>query len=131
MLRIFVSLAIILGLSTVTWGDTVTGNIVFNSNGTPTVSLPSGSILEIEILDTRLADAAARILATVQVPVTGSFPISYQITYTPDTPPLPFYTLSASIKNGNNLLYRNTNSITTTAQEDGTDVVNIPVDSMI
>lgn len=129
MFRIFVSLAIIFGLCTLTSGDTVTGNVVFN--GAVPASLPSGSILEIEILDTRLADAAARVLATLQVPVTGSFPILYQITYTPDTPPLPFYTLSATIKNGNNLLYRNTNSITTAVQEDGTDEVNIPVDAMI
>lgn len=128
MLRTVILFTFILGLVALTSGDRVTGNVILNGDSAGSTSLPANSILEIQVLDTRVADASARELAGAVTTVTGPFPIAYQITYTPDIPPLPYYTLSAAIRNGGRLLYRNTYSITTKVQEGGTDVVDIPVD---
>ena len=128
MFRVVILSTFILGLVALTSGDQVTGNVILNGELAGSTTIPANSILEILVLDTRLADASARELAAARTVVAGPFPIAYQITYTPDTPPLPYYTLSAAIRNGGSLLYRNTYSVTTKVQESGTDVVDISVD---
>ena len=128
MLRTGLLFTFIVGLVGRTSGDRVSGSIIRNGDSSGSTPFPSNSILQIQVLDTRVADVSARVLAASQTAATGSFPIAYQITYTPDTPPLPFYALSAAITSNGRLLYRNTFRVTTKVQENGEDVVDIPVD---
>lgn len=130
MFRPLVLAAILAAFVSFTVGDTVSGDVLLNGDPSLNTSVPSGSILQVDVSDTSIADAMARVLGTSQTSISGSFPFSYSVIYTPDNPPRPFYTVSAQITNGNTLLYRNTQSITTTVQEDGTDEVDIPVNAM-
>ena len=107
--------------------ETVSGNVTLNGDPSLSTTLPLGSNLQIQVSDVSKADAAARVLETLQIPNVVSLPIDYEITYTPDASPPPFYSLSARITNGNDLIYINTEHVSTTVTESGSSVTDIPV----
>ena len=111
----------------VTVGETITGNVTLNGDLTLNIALPTGSNLQIQVVETSTADAEARVLQTLQLPNVDSLPIAYQITYTPDATPKPSYSLSARITQGNDLLYINTEHVSAMVTESGSSIMDIPV----
>lgn len=57
----------------------VTGKVIFNGPK----DLPSGSHVQIQLQDTSLMDAAAKVMGTVTITDAKSFPISYKVKYNP------------------------------------------------
>jgi uncharacterized lipoprotein YbaY len=109
-------------------GETISGRVALSGDPSVNIPLPNGSNLQIQVLDVSKADAEARVMETLQIPNVASFPIAYQITYTPDASPPLFYSLSARITNGNDLLYINTEHVSTRVTENGFSVTDIPVE---
>ena len=87
----------------------------------------SGCTLRVQVADTRIADAAARILGQADYPNVLSFPILYSITYPPDTPPQPYYSLLTRITCSDVLRYLSDTPVYITVGETGVDLADIQV----
>lgn len=108
-------------------GATVSGNVVTQSESPSTPILFSGCELHVQVLDTSIADAQAPVLGHSQYSSVSSFPIAYSITYSPNTLPIPYYSLSARITCSGVLRYISDTAVHITLGETGVNLADIPV----
>jgi uncharacterized lipoprotein YbaY len=111
-------------------GDIISGRVVLADNSDVPTSLPPGYELIVEVLDTSRADAPAPVLGSSKYSDLATFPIFYQVTYTPHVPPLRSYSLSARITYEHRLQYLNDYRIYVKVEEGSTSSVDIPVRSI-
>jgi putative lipoprotein len=107
-------------------GAAVTGEVTYQQR----IALPEDAILTVQIQDTSLADAPAKVIGEQIIETDGrQVPIPYSVSYDPDVIDERFtYTMSARITDGaGNLLWINDTAIPVITQGNPTEDVVIPV----
>ena len=107
-------------------GAAVTGEVVYAQR----IALPEDAIVTVQIQDTSLADAPAKVIGEQVIETNGrQVPIPYSVSYDPDVIDERFtYTMSARITNGaGDLLWINDTAIPVITQGNPTEGVVIPV----
>ena len=84
--------------------NTVTGTVTFDGDQ----AIPEGAVMEVELRDVSLQDAAAPLIASQTIEDPGRFPVDFAVPYEPgDIDPRATYGLQVSVYLHDRLIYIN------------------------
>lgn len=105
----------------------IIGRILYNGDPSLTVNLNPTDQIIVEVLDTSVSDAPARVVAHSQSSGVSSLPTTYQITTTSNIESSPSYSMSVRILCPNTICYINDVAIPLNIEKGGVSSIDIPV----